>query len=118
MITNPDETMIISSLGWVDKGNLWLLNTRSDDIKKIALSDADCLSLHYEGGDFFQLSTITMEKRLEYQLTLLKIQIYLYQKYILRMVLHILKVTMKSGIKYPKHKFPQRTHGQQYVTPL
>ena len=40
MIVNQDEIMIISSLGWVDNAKLWLLDTRSDEIKKLELSDA------------------------------------------------------------------------------
>jgi hypothetical protein len=55
MIVNPDETLIISSLGWVDKANLWLLDTRSDDIKKLELSDANYISLHHEVGNFFSI---------------------------------------------------------------
>jgi hypothetical protein len=55
MIANPEETMIISSLGWVDKGSLWLLDTRSDSIQNLNLSDAKYISLHYEGGDCFSI---------------------------------------------------------------
>jgi len=65
MISNPDETMIISSLGWVDKGNLWVLDTRSDSIEKRDLSDGKYISLHYEGGEFFSIVHHYDGKRVE-----------------------------------------------------
>jgi hypothetical protein len=34
MIANPDESKIISSLGWADKGNLWVLETSSGNIRR------------------------------------------------------------------------------------
>jgi len=55
MISNPDESMIISSLGWIDKGNLWVLQTSSDDIHKLEISDAKYISLHNNGGDYFSI---------------------------------------------------------------
>jgi hypothetical protein len=55
MISNPDESKIISSLGWVDKGNLWILQTSSDDIHKLEISDAKYISLHNNGGDYFSI---------------------------------------------------------------
>ena len=55
MILNPDESKIISSLGWVDKGSLWILETGSDDIRRIELSDAKYISLHGNSGQYFSI---------------------------------------------------------------
>lgn len=55
MISNPEESKIISSLGWVDKGSLWVLETSSDDIQKLELSDAKYISLHSNGREYFSI---------------------------------------------------------------
>lgn len=55
MLLNSDESKIVSSLGWVDKGSLWILETSSDDIRKIEISDAKYLSLHRNGGGYFSI---------------------------------------------------------------
>ena len=55
MISNPEESIIVSSMGWVDKGRLWTLETSSEDIKKLDLSDARYLSLHSKGGEYFSI---------------------------------------------------------------
>ena len=40
-------------MGWVDQGSLWILDTSSDDIQKLELSDAKYISLHSNGGEYF-----------------------------------------------------------------
>jgi len=53
MIISPDESRVVSSVGWVDKNSLWTLDTASDSIHLFRVSDANYISLHYTGGDFF-----------------------------------------------------------------
>ncbi|TAL24487.1 MAG: hypothetical protein EPN94_07210 [Nitrospirae bacterium] len=55
MLTNPDETLIVSSLGWVEKGSLWTLDTRTDRIDILKLSDANYLSLHDSNSEYFSV---------------------------------------------------------------
>ena len=46
MISDSTEKYVISSLGWADKSSLWVLNTDSETIDQVRLSDANYLSLH------------------------------------------------------------------------
>lgn len=55
MITNPGETLIVSSLGWVEKGSLWTLDTNTDSIRTLKLSDAKHLSLHDSNSEYFSI---------------------------------------------------------------
>ena len=55
MISDAKEKYVISSLGWVDKGSLWILNTDSESIDSIRLSDANYLSLHSGKEDYFSV---------------------------------------------------------------
>jgi hypothetical protein len=55
MITNTTEKLVVSSLGWVDKGSLWILNTDTDKIDAAQLSDANYLSLHTGKEDCFSV---------------------------------------------------------------
>ena len=46
MIVSEDESLIVSSLGWIDHGSLWVLEARSGKVSRMQISDADYLSLH------------------------------------------------------------------------
>jgi hypothetical protein len=53
MLSDSRGTAAISSLGWVDRGNLWVMSVGSGQIETVSLSDAKYLSLHPGTGDFF-----------------------------------------------------------------
>jgi hypothetical protein len=55
MITNFTEKYVISSLGWVDKGSLWILDTDTEKIDLDQQSDAKYLSLHTGKEDYFSV---------------------------------------------------------------
>lgn len=46
MITDPQEQIIVSSLGWVDQCSLWTLDIRSGRQANIRIGEAKYLSLH------------------------------------------------------------------------
>jgi hypothetical protein len=46
MLMDITEKHVISSLGWVEKSSLWVLNTDSEQVEQFRLSDASYLSLH------------------------------------------------------------------------
>ena len=46
MLTSPKEDIIVSSLGYVEKASLWLLETASGNVSSVQLSDAKYLTLH------------------------------------------------------------------------
>jgi hypothetical protein len=46
VLISPKEDVIVSCVGWADKGNLQLLETKSGNLSQVRLSDAKYLSLH------------------------------------------------------------------------
>ena len=55
MIVNKTEETVISSLGWVDGGHLWVLQTPKMKISSLRLSDSGWLQLFAGTGDFFSV---------------------------------------------------------------
>ena len=53
MLTDPLEHIVISSLGWIDGGALWVLDTASGRVRSAPLGDAKYLSLHAGRAGFF-----------------------------------------------------------------
>ena len=45
MLVSPDRRIIVSNLGWVDKGSLWTYGTATDQVTSLPLGDAKYLSL-------------------------------------------------------------------------
>jgi len=50
-----DQSLIISSLGWVDKGSLWIFDTKNNSVTTFELSKADFLTLHQGKDDYFSV---------------------------------------------------------------
>lgn len=66
MLINSSESHLISNLGWIDKGNLWMCETASGQISTFTVSDADYLTLHPgEGDSFAVVHNFTDAERLE-----------------------------------------------------
>jgi hypothetical protein len=70
VITNADGTQVVSSLGWVDKGAIWVCTAGELVPRKVVLSDAKYLSikagiagffavLHHWDGDRLEISAHT-----------------------------------------------------------
>lgn len=55
MIVSQSEDRIISSLGWVDKCSLWVLETSSEKIERIKFGDCEYHTLHRGKRDYFAL---------------------------------------------------------------
>ncbi|MDR7419974.1 MAG: hypothetical protein QN178_13810 [Armatimonadota bacterium] len=53
MIVSIDETHLVSSLGWVDAGTVWVCETRTYQVRQVTLSDARYLTLHAGTRDVF-----------------------------------------------------------------
>jgi len=53
VIIDPHERTIVSSLGWIDGGALWVLDVRSNRHRTVRIGDAEHLSLHRGTGDLF-----------------------------------------------------------------
>jgi hypothetical protein len=53
MIIDTRQSVVISSLGWVDGGSLWVFKTRDETVTSITLSEAKYLSLHEGRNDHF-----------------------------------------------------------------
>jgi hypothetical protein len=53
MILNASETHLISHLGWVDKGGVWLCEAEPAQVRRVALSEARYLTLRPGRGDLF-----------------------------------------------------------------
>ena len=45
MLISPDRRLVISNLGWADRGALWTYDTRADRVDLLAVGDAKFLSL-------------------------------------------------------------------------
>ncbi len=56
MIPSSDESKIISSMGWVDKGSLWILDTQSRRISSEKISEAKSLTLYRGYDDHFAVA--------------------------------------------------------------
>ena len=57
MISNPEGTTALSSLGWVDHDGLWRFNAASGETDTIPLrTGGRCSSLHYLGSDRFAVA--------------------------------------------------------------
>jgi hypothetical protein len=55
MIVSASASTVISSLGWVDHGNLWVLSTSTGKIDHFPLSDARALQLFVGSDDHFSV---------------------------------------------------------------
>ena len=56
MISNPDRTVLLSSLGWVDRDALWCFHVPQARSEPIPLgSGASWASLHSSGSDYFSV---------------------------------------------------------------
>ena len=53
MLIDPLGRFVISSLGWIDKGSLWILDTSNNEVKTQQLSKANYLTLHAGTGASF-----------------------------------------------------------------
>ena len=66
MICNPDRTIVLSSLGWVDHDALWVFDARADTSETVPLdSGARHVSLHARGADRFSVHHHYDGKRFE-----------------------------------------------------
>jgi hypothetical protein len=65
MLRDITEKHIISSLGWADKSSLWVLNTDSEQVEQVRLSDANYLSLHPGNENHFSVVHHFDNNRLE-----------------------------------------------------
>lgn len=65
MITDITEKYVISSLGWTDKSSLWVLNTESEEVERVRLSDSTYLSIHVGREDHFSAVHHFDHKRLK-----------------------------------------------------
>ena len=45
MLISPDRRMLVSNLGWADKGGLWTYDAARDSVSSVPLGDAKYLSL-------------------------------------------------------------------------
>lgn len=55
MICDENERKLISSLGWVEKGSLWIFDIESGEIEIFKLSEANYLSLHRGKDNVFSV---------------------------------------------------------------
>lgn len=55
MILSSDQDVIVSTLGWIDKGGLWVLDTRTGSVCTHRLSDASYLSVHLGQNGYFSV---------------------------------------------------------------
>lgn len=53
MLIDPLGRFVISSLGWIDKGSLWILDTSNGEVKTHQISKANYLTLHAGTGVSF-----------------------------------------------------------------
>lgn len=53
MISNQDRSVLISSMGWVDKGSLWCYDVKRSRQESLELSEAKYLTLHLGKDDYF-----------------------------------------------------------------
>jgi hypothetical protein len=53
VLTDPLEHIVVSSLGWVDGGELWILDTATGRARSASLGHAKYLSLHEGRAGFF-----------------------------------------------------------------
>ena len=65
MILNDKRTQAVSSLGWVDRGSLWVYSVNAASPQKMTLSDAAYLSVSAGAEDFFAAVHHWDGKRLE-----------------------------------------------------
>ncbi|HYM23650.1 MAG TPA: hypothetical protein VEU08_10585 [Vicinamibacterales bacterium] len=64
MLADARGTIVVSSMGWVDGGNLWVFRTSSGNATTARLSDAKYLSLHPGDGDHFSVAHHTESSRI------------------------------------------------------
>lgn len=65
MILNDNRTQAVSSLGWVDRGSLWVYSVSEASSQKMTLSDATYLSVSAGAEDFFSVAHHWNGERLE-----------------------------------------------------
>ena len=66
MIRDPQESVLLSSLGWVDGANLWRLSLSNGSVSLVPLSSAKWLSLHHREAQFFSVAHHFDNGRLEF----------------------------------------------------
>ncbi len=55
MISNQDRSILISSMGWVDKGSFWCYDVKRSRQESLAFSEAKYLTLHLGKDDYFSI---------------------------------------------------------------
>lgn len=55
MLTDPEERFVVSSLGWVDGGALWVLDVHSSQVRLERIGDARYLSIHRGSAGHFSV---------------------------------------------------------------
>lgn len=55
MIVNESETRIISNMGWIDHGNLWVCDTESNNYHAIHITDSSYLTIARGTDDLFSV---------------------------------------------------------------
>jgi hypothetical protein len=56
MLADSQGRVVVSNLGWVDHGSLWVMETRRDQADTLMLSDAKYVSLHPGKNDYFSVN--------------------------------------------------------------
>lgn len=65
MLINSSESHLVSNLGWIDKGSLWVCEIATARVDNVALSEADYLTLHPGDPDTFAVVHNFASERLE-----------------------------------------------------
>jgi hypothetical protein len=53
MLTDPEERFLVSSLGWIDHGGIWIYEVSSRAVSHTSLGDANYVSLYGGTSDYF-----------------------------------------------------------------
>jgi hypothetical protein len=56
MLADSKGKVVVSNLGWVDRGNLWVMETGRGQADTLALSEAKYVSLHPGNNDYFSVN--------------------------------------------------------------
>ena len=65
MINDSNYKYVISNLGWVDKGSLWIYCQEKNEVENLKLSDAQYLSIHKGENDYFSVGHYFNDTRFE-----------------------------------------------------
>jgi hypothetical protein len=58
VITDRGQSRLLSNLGWVDRGSIWVLDTESGAISPVAIGDGEFVRLHAGGEDLFAAALV------------------------------------------------------------